>query len=620
VRAADSTITIIDGQSTYYLNGCGWSFYKTPQKATPVKEVIAHFKNGGFHPMHVPVLNQGIADQYYWLHFSLTNTSSTPERMVIDIQSPRINELILFERTGDSCRSLGTLGDMFPFELRKSLHKNFQYTVTIEKSARNDYFLYVNQVGHTLLLPIIIKKEHAFEQSVNRSYLTDGISYGLLLFVAIFSFLFFMNTRHNLYLYYGFYIITSIIWFLSFFGLGFEFIWCDYPGFNTIAAPLFASLNIFLNIQISQVLLNLRHSHYRIYQVGNIAKVLLLLVSFFPVAVNLDRYGYALNHAYLVCFLIVIVFSIVVVFTALLVAFLKGTIAARYYFFASILKTCSILNLALLELGIVPAMYYIEAFLQVGILIEIILLTYAIARRYTSYKLKTYQKVIRAQEKERDTIAKEIHDSISGTLTAVRYTLLSLLRSKALADSGLQEEISRISDTITSAQAEARNISHNLMPAYIKNNSLNRVIDLYITDLQQQTTQHGTAGIEIRLEANEIQAEFSEAVKLSIFRIVQEMMTNVLKHAQATAVNLQFIYRKNELTIIAEDNGIGMDPGIVTQLGGIGLRNIKSRVSLLNGTFLISSAQKGTGGSRHGTRILLRLPLTENAGGEDWDY
>ncbi|WP_164974325.1 sensor histidine kinase [Filimonas effusa] len=620
IHAADSTICITENRQAYYLNTGGWSIYETTSPLSP-SDVIERYKQNAFKPARVPVLNGGIARQHYWIHFSLTQCSgSHAESMVIDIQSPRLNELELFEMKGDSLQSLGKLGDLISFKQRSSLHKNFQYHVTLPAGSRRDYFLFVNQVGHTLLLPVVISKKDYFDKTVTRGYLSDGITYGLLLFVAIFSFLFFMNTRHQLYLYYTLYILSSIVWFLSYFGLGFEFIWPNFPAFNTISAPLFASLNLFLNIQISQVLLNLKHSYHRIYRAGNVAKFVLLLAALLPAFVNLDECSYAVNSLYLHCFLAVIMCSTLIVFTALLLALLKGAIAARYYFVASILKICSIFNLALLELGITPGMYFTEAFLQIGILVEIILLTYAIAKRYTSYRLKTYQKVIRAQEKERDNIAREIHDGISSSLTAVRYSLLSLSRNKQLQPDALQHELSRLGDNIGQIQTEARNISHNLMPAYIKDHSLNRVIELYIADLQQKTAQNGDAGIEILFDFNETEARFSEAVKLSIFRIVQEIMINAVKHARASSVLLEFSYRKNELTIVAEDNGIGIGAAALKEINGIGLRNIKSRVSLLNGYFIITAAYRKDTASGQGTRITIRIPLSEKMNSEEWDY
>lgn len=621
LQGKDRVINIVEGDADYPFEASYWSMYKTNEDRPDIKKVLVLYKQNQFLPVETAVYNGGIAKKRYWFHFSISNEEDTINRLVIDIQSPRLNELELFEVTGDSAASLGKLGDFYNFEERSLLHKNFQYTITLESKEKKEYFLYVNQVGHTMLLPVRVYKRKAFESTVNQNYLTDGITYGLLLFVTIFSFLFYINTRHKLYLFYGLYILTSIIWFLGFFGLGFEFVWKNHPALNTIIAPIFAAINLLLNIQISQLLLNLRSRHSWLYKLGNICKAALIGVSIIPLFVNLNNHGFSVNNSYLTIFLTVIVVSILTVLCSLVISLVKGSAAARYYFIASIIKVSGIFNLAMLECGVAPASFYTETMLQSGILIEIILLTYAIARRYTSYKIRTYRKIIQAQENERFNTAKEIHDGISGTLTAIRFNLLSLSRSNAAIQAGLNQKLISISEDVGTAQAEARNISHNLMPAYIKNNSLNRVIDLYIQDLQQKQAGKENDGIDIQFVSKHSDEFFSEDVRLSIFRILQEIMSNIIKHAQASSVNIEFIYRKKDLLITVEDNGVGFDTTLPKNKKGIGIRNIESRIQLLSGIFHITSGKKNTSeDGKPGTYIFIRIPNTQQSKWEGQDY
>lgn len=615
--AGDSTLVINSRQSEYSFHSNNWLMFKTDSSSLPFSTISYYYAANKFFPVKAAVLNGGIAKKYYWFHFAIRNEDTVRNQMVIDIQSPRLNELELFEVSDDSTRSLGKLGDFYPFEERGLLHKNFQYVISLDKAEKKQYFLYINQIGHTLLLPVRVYKRKAFESTVNQNYLTDGITYGLLLFVTIFSFLFYINTKHKLYLYYGLYIFTSIIWFLGYFGLGFEFIWNDYPALNTMIPPVFSALNLLLNIQISQVLLDTRNRHPWLCKIGDICKAALVAVATVPLIINLNNHSFAVNNAYLTVFLTVIAFSILVVLYSLIASLVKGTVAARYYFIASIIKVSGIFNLSLLEWGLAPASFYTETMLQSGILIEIVLLTYAIARRYTSYKIRTYRKIIQAQESERFNTAKEIHDGISGTLTAIRFNLLNLSRNAAVAAAGISKNLVAISEDVGTAQAEARNISHNLMPAYIKNNSLNRVIDLYIQDLQQKKG----AQIDIQFISKHTNEYFSEDVRLSIFRIIQEIMTNIIKHAQASVVNIEFMYRKKDLLITVEDNGIGIDPDTLKNKKGIGIRNIESRVQLLNGIFHITSGKKMHSEiSGTGTYIFIRIPNTQQSKWESKDY
>ena len=88
-----------------------------------------------------------------------------------------------------------------------------------------------------------------------------------------------------------------------------------------------------------------------------------------------------------------------------------------------------------------------------------------------------------------------------------------------------------------------------------------------------------------------------------LFRVVQEMVQNILKHAQATEVTLQIVRHADELTVLVEDNGVGFDPSTLGLYAGIGLKNIESRMAFLGGRVEVDS-QPG-----HGTTITLEVPL-----------
>ncbi len=614
-------ITITPEVHQYFFNDSSWSFFTTSNKALPVDSVISLFQHGRFHFVKSPVLNGGIPSKYYWFHFSITNADTITQEIVVDIQSPRLNELELFEQTGTTIQSKGKLGDFFPFEQRQSLHKNFQYTIRLHPGETKDCFLYVNQIGQTFYLPIVLYKEKSFQRFVNWNYMIDGLTYGILVFVGIFGLLFYINTRYALYLQYCLYILTAIAWFLSYFGVGYQFIWPNEPSLCTILPPFLSSTNLIINIQISHTLLKTKLHQYTLYRVGKLVQLLLACVALFPFCINLNEKDYQFDHTYMILFLSVIVCSIIVVFISIMASVLKGSPIGRYYFIASILKVVSIFNLALLELGFTPGLYHLEGMLQFGILVEITFLTYALARRYTTFKIKTYQKIVQAQEEERDNISKEIHDSISGTLTAVRYNLLRLLKNDAINNSKLKDDVERIRDHVSIAQTEARNISHNLMPAYIKEQSINRAIEIYISDIQQKidVKKETSAGLNIQFYSNRQEANFSEEVKLNIFRIIQELLSNMLKHSGASMASVTLDYTRKELFIIAEDNGVGMEAKHNGK-PGIGLKNIESRVKILNGSLQIASLSERKRsaiagelpGGFAGTSILIRIPLREH--------
>ena len=154
-------------------------------------------------------------------------------------------------------------------------------------------------------------------------------------------------------------------------------------------------------MQICQVLLQLGNANKRLNGAANSHKYLLALTAVFPLVINLNGYGYGINHFYLLIYLFSMLCAMLVVLCAVAVYSFKGILSAKLYLVASFLKAGGIINLILYEFGATPAMFNLETFLQIGIFIELLLLSYALAKRYTIFKFKSYELVIAAHERRK---------------------------------------------------------------------------------------------------------------------------------------------------------------------------------------------------------------------------
>lgn len=192
--------------------------------------------------------------------------------------------------------------------------------------------------------------------------------------------------------------------------------------------------------------------------------------------------------------------------------------------------------------------------------------------------------LIDGEEKERKRIAQELHDGLNGDLSAIKYRL------STLEDAGLSkidtENLNKVIDMIDESCAQVRTISHNLMPASIVDYGLLETIREFCSKMN--TSQ--TVKIDFQSFGNPI--KLSQKTETVIYRIIQELLTNILKHAQATDALIQFNYREDELFITVEDNGIGFNKNAISS--GIGHKNIKTRIDFLNAQLEIDSSQKGT--------------------------
>ncbi|MGZ5254213.1 MAG: sensor histidine kinase [Flavitalea sp.] len=592
----------------------------TGNRDVSLNQAIAAFKDGKFELIKSAVFNPGIPENPYWFQFTLRNETNSPVDLMVEFANPRINRLLFYSINKSVQKFKGEQGDFFPFNQRSIEYKNFIFQSTLDPKEVKTYFVYCNQVGHVFSLPVKIYKRANFTKLNSRNYFTDGIAYGIFFFLALLTLIFFVSTLHYIYLYYSLYILVSIAWLLSYFGLGFQYIWPSFPSFNTVGAPLFASLNLILNMQICLVWLRLKEEKKSWNTIAKMSQVVMVILGIIPLLIDMNQFGYRENHLYLVTFLVSVI--LIVIFMIYLIAkfAFAGSFNARFYLIANVVKLPSLINLALFELGLSPGIHYMEGFLQAGLLLELGILTYTISQRYTLFKFRTFQQVMQAEEEQRNSISKELHDSISNTLTSIKYSLQSVAKNLN-GDGAVKEQLHNISDKIGQVQVETRNISHNLMPGYIKNNSFIEILRLYIKSIQMEYHEKSTeVTIPImHFSSNQEKVVMPDDTKLHLFRVMQEIINNIIRHSQATEADIVITAKRKELIIVVSDNGVGVDLNQARASSGNGLNNIFSRIELLSGKVeyldTISSDERNDLRAfeevmpNKGTTIVIKVPL-----------
>ncbi|MBX2915454.1 MAG: tetratricopeptide repeat protein [Cyclobacteriaceae bacterium] len=195
------------------------------------------------------------------------------------------------------------------------------------------------------------------------------------------------------------------------------------------------------------------------------------------------------------------------------------------------------------------------------------------------------QAMVNGQETERTRIAKDLHDGLGGLFSTIKMYFSSLQHDKQeLKENELFQKSYSLVD---SASEEIRSIAHSMMPEVLmKLGLINAVKDL---------CDSITAGklIRVSLQVHGIHSRLNPNTEIMLYRIVQELLNNILKHAHATEVIIQFIRDAERLSVIVEDNGKGFNTQQINQSGN-GLEAVKSRVNYLNGKLNIDSS-KGVG-------------------------
>ncbi|MBB4808278.1 signal transduction histidine kinase [Chryseobacterium defluvii] len=207
-------------------------------------------------------------------------------------------------------------------------------------------------------------------------------------------------------------------------------------------------------------------------------------------------------------------------------------------------------------------------------------------------ELKRILGIVEGQDVERNRIAKDIHDGVGGKLAGIHLQLTE--RNISINDLGIHKEVEKLADVFQ----ELRAISHNLSSNYISD----RDLETLLYQLQQEYHKRESIELEILIYPENLLKNITAEQKHQLYRIVQEALTNISKHAKATFVTINITQYSNGISVIIEDDGIGFDTQ--EQAKGIGLKNIEERVTLLRGTLTIDS-HIGKGSS-----ILIEIPHT----------
>lgn len=207
-------------------------------------------------------------------------------------------------------------------------------------------------------------------------------------------------------------------------------------------------------------------------------------------------------------------------------------------------------------------------------------------------ELSKLEALIEGEEKERKRIAQDLHDGINGDLSVIKYKITSANNEKLSPNE--KEEFNSAVVMLDNAIEQVRNISHNLAPPSLQNFKLIEAIKQYCININEANI--------LKVEFNHF-GEFlilNEEIETAIYRIVQELVNNIVKHAKATEALVQINSHDNIINIAVEDNGIGLDT--TKNHEGLGLKNIKSRVTFLKGNLKIN-------GDNHGTTVTIDIDL-----------
>jgi PAS domain S-box-containing protein len=206
--------------------------------------------------------------------------------------------------------------------------------------------------------------------------------------------------------------------------------------------------------------------------------------------------------------------------------------------------------------------------------------------------------VVEAREEERRRIARELHDELGQRLTALKMELAAL-RTAGAGEGG--EQIDNMLGMVDETLASVRRISTDLRPMMLDDLGLNAAIEWLGRDAARRL------GIEVTVRLGENEPPLDDRVATAAFRMVQEALTNVARHARATDVQIELRQHDGELELTVQDNGVGYPEDPTRREGSFGLVGMRERAGMLGGRVAFENPAGG------GARLVVHLPLAPDA-------
>ncbi len=276
--------------------------------------------------------------------------------------------------------------------------------------------------------------------------------------------------------------------------------------------------------------------------------------------------------------------------------------AIKYYIIIGslVLFITSVSGAFIYYLALLPKENYLrDSIFYFGLIVENIFFSLGLGHKQKLvFEEKSKQKelglqaVLEAQEAERGRIARELHDGVVQQIGSVILKSRNILSKLNLLET---EESQQLLKSLENSNQDLRNISHQMMPRALKELGIIPALN----DLLEGSL--GLSNIKYSLEHFNIDERLPQKIEVTIYRITQELVNNIIKHSKASEVSVQLFNTNNSSILIVEDNGVGFS----TQKDkkGIGLLNISSRLDMVNGDVNFEPSPKS------GTLVTIKIPF-----------
>lgn len=573
-----------------------------PSFNAPPDSIAALFLNNSSAIIKEQKVNFGYKKAAFWFYTILHNSSASDVQIVVSLENPNIDSVIFYADYGYGFKKEAIAGDHVRHAHWQIATRQPASRLTIRAGESLPIMLKArNSFSGNMILPVQIWEYNHFASYQQAYHLSWGLYFGFLLINVALAFSAIVLLRANIFIWYGLFLIASLIYSFISFGFMYQFLTGAWPASNDVMRTYALLLISILMLRFSQVFLKSKEispfTHNVITTIIWI-EVLFLVSSFFI----LDTFRANFNQIF-PWFLTLIFIGYALILTAAWFSKQKYRLRANAFLLAFTFSLIGGMTLILTDLNYLPYNNFTIHAPWFGNAIEIVIFTGIMFYEFKlvgDEKIKLEQQIaieqtqrlrefFRGQEKERQRIARDLHDNVAGTLVGARFLMPNPAKMHKVLDAKSMLSYERALHTLDRSIKDVRNLSHNLQPPALDEHSLRYELDRLIADYQTMMPKTNYQ-LQYGLEEGTLSADTAVA----LYRICQECLLNIFKHADATQVLVQLVNQLNRIELLIEDNGRGFDEKKLKE--GIGLQNIRSRLTFTQNlsTLIHSTPNQGT--------------------------
>lgn len=554
----------------------------------------------------------GFTSHPVWFRLDVADTID--RQLVLEMNNPYLDEVRCYIVSQGEIIETYRMGSSLPYGERKG--HNLLFPFHLPAGDTLNCFIQVPYVRSQLDFKLFLSDAVAREKTTSIEFLILTIFFSLIFVYLLVLGIAIYLTRLKYFWFYFLYVMLVAAYIFADMGLGFAHVWGAYPYLQQVLLPVLS--NAYL---IAGGLFVMSHFHtWRSYPFHDQALRMVMIIAgcLIPVSMLMPLlkpfYSHLTSYFTTVTYIVTCLLFFWLAFSGIL---RRDRIFPGWLLVGFLIHGLNVIYSGLENFSIVPALsttaalaenglllpFHTPIVLLIGLLVEMVIVLFIGIRRFKHLyaesqrvaKVLAYQrqKNLNAlglgMETEQQRIAQELHDGLGGGLSAVKFKLERLIHFAG--DRQLAKEMQEAVDELTDLHRDLRDMAHNLMPKPLYKLGL-------LPAVEQVTRRMEAANpnLKIHLFSNVELAGANKLARIYLFRIVQELLNNLFKHAEATEAWLQFVTHDENLLITLEDNGKGFDLNQVKGKNGIGMANIRYRVEdALGGTFNVESAPgKGT--------------------------